>query len=92
MDYRPFAVFAHPNADRLHNAAAAGSAVSRLLVDVQARKAVWAVITVAAARAMRKNRAVEHLSGKGVAACMRLIISFFVLLSFVLPIHGIMSS
>ena len=92
MNHRPLAIFAHPYADRLHNAAAVGSAVSRFLIDVQARKTVWTVIAVVAARALRKNRVAAHLAGKGVAACMRLIISFFVLLSFVLPIHGIMSS
>lgn len=44
MDHRPFAAFAHPDGDRLHESAAVGLAVAGFDVEVHAVQTIGAVV------------------------------------------------
>lgn len=68
-------------------APAVRGSVARLDIDVQAREAIRAVISVLAARALRHCRASAHPANKSFAAGVGLVITFFVLFAFVFAIH-----
>ena len=87
MDYRPLAVFSHPDRYGVHNAPAVRGSVARLDIDMQARKAIRAVVSVLAARALRHCRASAHFADKSFVAGVGLVITFFVLFAFVFAIH-----
>ena len=61
--------------------------VARLDIDVQAREAVRAVVSVVAARALRHYSAPAHFADKSLVAGVSLIITFFILFAFVFAIH-----
>ena len=77
MDERPLAALAHPHADGLHNSAAFGGAVPRLLVHVEAGQAVGAVVAVIAAGVLRCAEPAAYLAGESVGAGVGLIVTFF---------------
>ena len=87
MDYRPFAVLSHPDRNSIHNTAAVGSAVARLDVQMQAGKAVRAMVAMIAARALRRDTPSADLAGEAVVAGMGFVLSFCVLFPFVFAIH-----
>lgn len=88
VDDSPLAVFSHPDGNRLHDSAAAGCSVTRLLVDVQAVQAVGTMVAVVAAGSRGSHHPAADLAGKAVVAGMGAIISFFVLFSFVFSVHN----
>ena len=65
-----------------------GGTVARLIVHMQAGQAVRTVIPVVAARACRYDRTAAHPAGEAVVTGMRFVITFLILLAFILPIHG----
>lgn len=71
----------------VHNAPAVRGSVARLDIDVHAREAIRAVISVLAARALRHCRASAHPANKSFVAGVGLVITFFVLFAFVFAIH-----
>lgn len=79
--------FSHPDRYGIHNAPAVRGSVARLDIDVQAREAIRAVISVLAARALRHYSASAHPANKSFVAGVSLIITFFVLFAFVFAIH-----
>jgi len=87
MDYRPFAVFSHPDRNSIHNTAAVGSAVARLNVQMQAGKAVRAMVAMIAARAIRRDTPSADLADEAVVAGMGFVVSVFALFPFVFAIH-----
>ena len=91
VDDSPFAASAHPNSHRLHDAAAVGRPVAGLDVDVQAGKAVWAVVAVVAAGVLRRAEPAADLAGEGILAGVRLVVAFFKGLAFVFAVHGVSS-
>ena len=88
MNHCPLTVFADPDTDGVHNAAAVGGTVARLIVHMQAGQAVRTVIPVVAARACRYDRTAAHPAGEAVVTGMRFVITLLILLAFILPIHG----
>ena len=56
MDDGPFSAFPDPHGDGLHDAAAAGGAVARLLVHMEAAQAVAAMVSVAAPGVVKSVR------------------------------------
>lgn len=64
VDDGPLAVFSDPNCNRLHDPAAAGCPVSRLLIDVQAVQAVGTVVSMVTARSNGSHRPAADLAGK----------------------------
>ena len=58
----PLPVFAHPHADGLHDAVARGCAVAGLVIHMDARKAVRAMVAVVAACALGQNFAPADLA------------------------------
>ncbi len=87
MDNGPFSVLAYPNADSVHDAAAVGSTVARFVVEVQTRKAVWAMIAVLRGGTAGDDRASAYFAGKTVVARVGLVIMFIVFFAFILSIH-----
>lgn len=88
MNHCPLTVFADPDTDGVHDAAAVGGTVARLIVYMQAGQAVRTVIPVVAARACRYDQTAAHPAGEAVVAGMRFVITLLLLLAFILPIHG----
>ena len=72
MNHCPLTVFADPDTDGVHNAAAVGGTVARLIVHMQAGQAVRTVIPVVAARACRYDRTAAHPAGEAVVTGIRL--------------------
>ena len=91
MDDCPLAAFSHPDCHRVHDAAAIGRPVAGLDVDVQAGKAVWAVVAVVAAGILRRAEPAADLAGEGILAGVRLVVAFFKGLAFVFAVHGVSS-
>ena len=91
VDDRPLTAPAYPDRHRLHDAAAVGSPVAGLDVDVQAGKAVRAVVAVVAAGVLRRAEPAADLAGKGILAGVRLVVAFFKGLAFVFAVHGVSS-
>lgn len=87
VDYRPLAVFPHPDRYGVHDSPAVRSSVSGLDINMQARKAVRAMVSVVAARSLRHYSASAHFADKSLVAGVSLIITFFVLFAFVFAIH-----
>lgn len=87
MDDCPLAVFAHPNRDGVHNSAAVGLAVAGFNVNVQAAKAVWAMVAVVAARTLRNYLAPADLAGENLLAGVVFVVAFFKFFLFVFAVH-----
>ena len=83
----PFSAPAHPDGDRLHDPAAVTFPVARLNVQMQACKAVRAVVAVAGACVFRDDSPSADLADEGVAAGVGLIVAFFKGFAFVFAIH-----
>ena len=92
MDHCPFAALAHPDADRFHNAAAVRCPVARLLVHMEATKAVGTMVAMVAARTGGYHQPAADFAGKTVAAGVSFIIPLFKGFSFIFPIQGDNSS
>lgn len=88
MNHCPLTVFADPDTDGVHNAAAVGGTVARLIVHMQAGQAVRTVIPVVATRACRYDRTAAHPAGEAVVTGVRFVITLLILLAFILPIQG----
>jgi len=56
VDNRPLPAFSYPDAYRFHNSTAARFAVAWFIVQMHARKAIWAMVSVFAPRACRNDR------------------------------------
>ena len=76
VDNCPFAAFAHPDGNRLHDAAAVGCAVARLFVYMKAGQAVGTMVAVPAARILRRTQPTADFAGKAVSTIMGFIVTF----------------
>ncbi len=85
--HRPLAVFLYPDRHRLHDTAAVGLTVSRLVVNVQAGQAVGTVISVIASRPLRDYLPSADLAVKNVTARVIFIVTLFVSFSFVFSVQ-----
>ena len=82
------AAFAHPNCHRFHQSAAGGCSVAGFLVNMQAAKAVRAMVAVGTACTRRNNDVAAVFAGEYFAAGVGFVISFFKALAFVFTVHG----
>lgn len=89
VDDGPFAAPAHPDRDRFHDAAAVRGPVSGFNIHMEAGQAVGAVVSVTAPRPLGGCQPTAHPAGEAVAAGMGFVITFFVLLTLVFSIQGI---
>ena len=87
VDNCPFAAFAHPDGNRLHDAAAVGCAVARLFVYMKTRQAVGAMVAVPTARILRRTQPTADFAGKAVSTIMGFIVTFFKSFAFVFTVH-----
>lgn len=83
----PFAALSHPNANGLHGAAAVRLPVARLVVYMQAGKAIRAMVAVVTPCAVCHIQAATYPAGKAVVASVVAVISFGVFDSFVFPVQ-----
>ena len=84
VDERPFAALAHPDTDRLHASVTFRRAVARLVVEVDARQAVWAVVAVVGSGTLGNYLSSAVLAGERVDTGVllekfRVVFAFFVL-------------
>ena len=84
----PLSSPAHPDGDRLHDAAAVTCPVAGFYVHMQAGQAVGAVVAVVAACIFRQTGSAADLAGKCVVTGMVLIVAFFKGFAFVFAVHS----
>ena len=85
---RPFSTFAHPDGDRLHDAAAVACPVAGFYVHMKAAQAVGAVVAVGAACIFRHTGSAADLAGKCIVTGVGLIVAFFKGFAFVFAVHS----
>ena len=88
VNHRPFPVFSHPYADRLHPPMAAGFPVTRAVVQMNAVQAVRTVVSVAAACSCRDYRPAADLAGEGVRTWMCTEIPPVIFSFFIFSVHN----
>ena len=87
VDDRPFAVFPNPHSHRLHQSAAVRCPVARFNVQMHGTQAVGAMVPVVAPRARRDDGIAAVPAGEPFLAGVSLKIAFYVLISFIIPVH-----
>ena len=87
VDQRPLPVLPHPDRHRLHYAAAAAGAVSRLDIHMKAVQTVGTVVAVVSPGVLRRYQPPAEFAGKAVPAGMSFVISFFKGLPFIFTVH-----